>query len=69
LGLFSLITLAPYRRKGVATSINRVLALWGKRNDAQKVYLQVVPENKPAFALYQELGFNELYHYWCRWLP
>jgi GNAT superfamily N-acetyltransferase len=68
LGLFALATLQEHRRKGIATAINQALAAWGMECGAKRAYLQVFTENEPAFALYRQLGFKEIYKYWYRWL-
>jgi GNAT superfamily N-acetyltransferase len=68
LGLFALATLQEHRRKGIATAINQALAAWGMEYGAKRAYLQVFTENEPAFALYRQLGFKEIYKYWYRWL-
>ena len=38
----------------------------GKRNGLDAVYLQVLASNHPATALYEKLGFTEVYTYWYR---
>jgi GNAT superfamily N-acetyltransferase len=66
LGLFAIETLEAYRRAGVATSVVYSLGVWGKENGARAAYLQVEAKNMPALALYEKMGFNDMYHYWSR---
>ncbi len=66
LGLFSIRTLPEFQRQGVAWSVSCALALWGQDAGAQKVFLQVEEQNKPAIALYESMGFKTLYIYWYR---
>jgi len=66
LGLFAIYTLASFRHKGIATAITRALAQWGLSKGATRAYLLVEQKNEPANALYNHLGFQNLYYYWYR---
>ncbi len=66
IGLFSLVTLPEFRRRGVALALLRALGQWGQRHQAGQLYLQVTADNAPAQALYAPLGFETLYHYHYR---
>ncbi|NWF96213.1 MAG: GNAT family N-acetyltransferase [Candidatus Thorarchaeota archaeon] len=66
LGIFSLVIMEQYRRRGAATSMNRALARWAADRGAQTAYLQVEQNNAIAKRLYASLGFSTLYSYWYR---
>ena len=66
LGLFDIATHQAHRRQGVGTSLCDGLLSWGRAQGAHGAYLQVVADNHQAVALYQGLGFEELYRYWYR---
>ena len=68
LGLFNVVTIEEYRRRGAAIASTVALAEWAQRIGATKAYLQVMTSNEPAIALYRTLGFKERYHYWYRQL-
>lgn len=65
LGLFSLATLAPWRRRGFSGALLQELAAWGAQHGAERAYLQVEEENQVARRIYAKLGFLALdaYHY------
>ncbi len=65
-GLFGLVTLKEFRRRGVATAINRAIGDWAQEQGAKSAYLQVEVRNQAAHALYAQVGFNEMYEYWYR---
>ena len=65
-GLFNIATVPDYRRSGAGTAVSCRLLSWARKLGASKAYLQVEMENHPAFALYQQLGFEILYEYWYR---
>ena len=69
LGVFSVATLPPFRRRGAATALLRALARWGERLGARRAYLQVERDNRIAFELYQRDGFREAYGYHYRVEP
>lgn len=66
LGLFDIITAPAARRQGHARRLVQDLMRWGQQNQALYTYLQVAADNVPALALYDQLGFSELYRYWYR---
>ena len=66
LGLFSIRTIPEFRRRGVAWSVSCALAMWGEDHGAERVFLQVEAENKPALKLYESMGFKTMYTYWYR---
>jgi N-acetylglutamate synthase len=66
IGLFDIVTLKEFRRRGLARQLTLALLHWGKENHASKAYLQVVIGNEPALNLYRSLGFVERYRYWYR---
>lgn len=69
LALFAIRTVDIFRRKGIATAVNRALARWAKDQGAKNAYLQVEASNSPALSLYSSLGFKTYYNYWYRILP
>jgi N-acetylglutamate synthase len=69
LGVFSMATPPPFRRRGAATTVLQTLARWGRRHGASQAYLQVMEDNRPALALYAGLGFRTLYSYHYREQP
>jgi GNAT superfamily N-acetyltransferase len=66
IGLFDIVTHPEYRKLGYATEMVKALLDWGHANGAVTAYLQMVADNHAARALYANLGFSELYHYWYR---
>ena len=66
IGLFDLVTDAAFRNRGFGKQLVLCLLDWGKQEDAQRAYLQVMLDNAPAMHLYSKLGFNEVYQYWYR---
>lgn len=69
IGLFDIITAPAARRQGHARRLVLDLLRWGVSCGAQHGYLQVTENNTAAIALYQRLGFRELYRYWYRVSP
>jgi ribosomal protein S18 acetylase RimI-like enzyme len=53
------------RRRGLAKLVMDALLEWAEEHGATDVFLEVTPENTPAVALYEELGFttHHEYHY------
>lgn len=64
--LYDLATATSQRRKGYGSEMVRGLLAWGARNGARRAYLQVARTNRPAFRLYEKLGFEWVYDYWYR---
>jgi len=67
--LFEISTHPGHRRRGLARQVVAALVGWGEERGAATAYLQVMPANGPALALYQSLGFDEVYRYWYRVAP
>lgn len=68
-GLFEIGTHPGHRRRGLARQVIAALLAWGAEQKASRAYLQVMPNNTPAMAMYDHLGFVEAYHYWYRVAP
>ncbi|KTD85562.1 GNAT family N-acetyltransferase [Paenibacillus etheri] len=66
IGLFDIITATDQRRHGMAKQLLLALLHWGKTQGATTAFLQVVQANAGASALYDKLGFKEIYQYWYR---
>jgi ribosomal protein S18 acetylase RimI-like enzyme len=67
--VFEIGTHPVHRRRGLARRVLGALLAWGAEQGARRAYLQVMPENRPALALYEGLGFEEAYRYWYRVAP
>lgn len=68
-GIYSIETLAKFRRNGYGRMLVVALLQWARRHGATQSYLQVTAENAAALPLYGALGFTEAYRYWYRALP
>lgn len=66
IGLYDIITAPAYRRQGLAEELILGLLHWGKSQGAAASFLQVVQANSGASALYDKLGYREIYQYWYR---
>lgn len=64
--LFDITVREDFRKRGFGTQLIHSLLRWGKNSNADRGYLQVMQENKPALSLYKKIGFKELYKYWYR---
>ncbi len=69
LGLFDVVASPSARRQGHGRSLVAGLLAWGCQQGASRAYLQMTENNHPARALYDSLGFEELYRYWYRVSP
>lgn len=49
-----------YRQQGIGTQLMRHLAWWAHQNHTERLFLQVLKENKVALSLYERLGFSVL---------
>jgi ribosomal protein S18 acetylase RimI-like enzyme len=65
----SVATDPEHRRAGLARKVTAALLDWGRRHDAEAACLAVVAANAPAVALYDGLGFREVYTYCYRREP
>ena len=65
-GLFDIVTRQERRRRGYARLLVRSLLVQAAAMGARRAYLQVLADNAPALALYDDLGFSTLYEYWYR---
>ena len=69
IGLFDIVTDPAFRNRGYGRRVVKNLLAWGRQNDAEKAYLQVMLNNAPALHLYSKIGFTEAYQYWYRIKP
>ncbi|MEO7286184.1 MAG: GNAT family N-acetyltransferase [Jatrophihabitantaceae bacterium] len=66
----SSVEVAPgHRRRGLASALMGLLAVWATGQGAQHCYLQVDQVNQAALALYAGLGFREHHRYHYRVEP
>ncbi len=65
-GIYDIATAEPLRRRGLGRDVVGALLQWGREAGAADAYLQVMVDNIPALALYDKLGFEEMYRYWYR---
>jgi len=66
IGLYDIVTAQAHRRQGMAEQLLLGLLHWGKEQGGLSSFLQVVLTNHGASALYDKLGFQEIYQYWYR---
>jgi GNAT superfamily N-acetyltransferase len=59
LGIFGMLTLSAWRRRGLADAVLRALAHAARARGARRAYLQVEHDNLAAASLYSRLGFVE----------
>lgn len=62
-GLFDLVTAENRRGLGHGTALVLAALHWARLRGARYGWLQVEATNAPALALYEKLGFTELYRY------
>ncbi|UQZ36033.1 GNAT family N-acetyltransferase [Paenibacillus sp. PK3_47] len=65
-GLYDIVTSQAHRRQGLAQEMLLGLLHWAGEQGADTAFLQVVQANSGASALYDKLGFKEIYTYWYR---
>jgi GNAT superfamily N-acetyltransferase len=65
-GLFDIFTHTDARNAGHGANIVKSLLAWAAGQGATRAYLQMVQDNTAAAALYESLGFSEIYRYWYR---
>ncbi|MDF1608022.1 GNAT family N-acetyltransferase [Hoeflea sp. YIM 152468] len=68
-GLFELATRSDMRRSGHGREVVTAALRWARHRGAETAWLQVESENTAAVALYQGLGFGEVYRYAYRQKP
>lgn len=68
-GLFDIVTVPDFRRRGIARRMVGSLLAWGVARNADRAYLQVVASNERALNLYEAAGFREAYRYHYRVRP
>jgi GNAT superfamily N-acetyltransferase len=66
LGVYGVGVRPEFRRRGYGGRIMQALLAWGAAHGATHSYLQVMIDNPPALALYNQLGYREAYRYWYR---
>jgi len=66
MGLFDIVVTPEQRRRGIGRALVSDLTQWGYDHGATRAYLQVHAANEAALALYADLGFETIYHYWYR---
>ncbi len=66
LGLSAVEVTADRRREGLARRVVDALLAWGAEHGATSAYLQTLPANAAALALYERYGFvtHHRYRYW-----
>ncbi|HEY7043499.1 MAG TPA: GNAT family N-acetyltransferase [Nocardioidaceae bacterium] len=63
LGLQAVEVVSSRRRQGLATAVVDTLLAWGASHGALSAYLQVLPDNDAALALYAGYGFTTHHAY------
>ena len=68
LGLAAVEVAPEHRGQGIGREVVDALLAWGSEHGARSVYLQTVPDNPAALALYEPYGFvtHHRYCYWTR---
>ncbi|MQA91510.1 MAG: GNAT family N-acetyltransferase [Gemmatimonas sp.] len=57
-GIFDMVTLPEYRRRGCAHELPSSMLSWARRRGARSSYPQVLGANDGAVRLYSRLGFG-----------
>ncbi len=65
-GVFSMLTLPEQRQRGLAEALLGEIGRFARARGAERLYLQVEADNRPACALYARAGFAEAYRYHYR---
>jgi ribosomal protein S18 acetylase RimI-like enzyme len=65
-GLFEVATTAMHRRQGHARRLVLSALKWAWQQGATQAWLQVEADNLAALALYESIGFREIYRYHYR---
>ena len=65
-GLFEVATAAAVRGQGFGRRVVSSALKWARMRGARTAWLQVEADNAPARALYDSLGYRELYRYHYR---
>ena len=65
-GIFSMLTLAEHRRRGLARAVVGAMARHALAKGVERLYLQVELDNAASLALYAGCGFAERYRYHYR---
>ena len=68
-GIFELATREGNRRKGHGREVVTTALRWARMRGAVKAWLQVEADNTAAVALYESLGFRDVYRYDYRRAP
>ena len=63
IGIYAIHVKEAYRRRHIASDVVTALMTYGRKQGAEKAYLQVISDNEPAIDLYRSLGFTKLYDY------
>lgn len=64
--LYDIVTHPAYRRKGYGEQLVLNILDWARSEGAAESCLQVVKQNEGAVALYNKIGYGEIYPYWYR---
>lgn len=62
-GIAAVETLPAHRRRGLAEAVVRTCLAWARAHGATRAYLQTMPDNAPALALYAPYGFVTHHEY------
>ncbi|CAM3497330.1 GNAT family N-acetyltransferase [Marinicrinis lubricantis] len=65
-GLYDIVTDSSYRNQGFGMQLILHILKWAKQMGAKQSYILVVKQNRPAEALYEKIGYREIYTYWYR---